>query len=110
MAGVGQCLNLKFHQSLSGKANHLTQHIRISALFKHRTKRHHLVGHRGHLGSGMCCGDQTLPENHDDRPFRVRPFGRLRLPAGLTRNGRSYTTPRDTIRCTGGKIILTNFQ
>ena len=46
----------------------------------------------------MCCGDQTLPENHDDRPFRVRPFGRLRLPRGLTRNGRSYTTPRDTIQ------------
>ena len=64
MAGPRQPLNFQLHQPLGGKADHLPKHIGIRALLKQRTKRHHLIGHRGHRCS--CC-DQTLPESHDDR-------------------------------------------
>ena len=46
--GAGQSLDLQFHQPMRGKADHLAQKVGISPLLKHRTKRHHLVGHRGH--------------------------------------------------------------
>src|SRR5260221_4399817 len=49
MDSAGQPLNFQLHQPLSGKADHVTKHIGIGVLLKQRTKRHHLIGHRGHL-------------------------------------------------------------
>jgi hypothetical protein len=67
MRGTGQSLDLQLHQAVCGKADHLPQKIAIGALLKHRTKRHHIVGHRGHPRLRFCCGDQTLPKARDDR-------------------------------------------
>jgi len=49
--GAGQVLDVEFHQTLSGKADHLAQQIGVGALLQQGTKVHHLVGHRRVLGS-----------------------------------------------------------
>ncbi len=41
---------------------------------KHRTKRHHFIGHRGQPSARLCCGDQTLPKAHDGRPRAKAPI------------------------------------
>jgi hypothetical protein len=48
MSGAGQRLNLQLHQTLGGEADHFPQQVGVCALFKHRAKRHDLVGHCGH--------------------------------------------------------------
>jgi hypothetical protein len=51
MRGPGQALNVDLHQTLRGKADHLAQKIRVGALLHKRAEVHHVVGHRGFLGS-----------------------------------------------------------
>jgi hypothetical protein len=51
MRGAGQSLDLKLHQPLRGKADHLAQQIGVRALLQKRAEVHHIVGHRRVLGS-----------------------------------------------------------
>ena len=60
---TGQAAHLQFHQPLGRKADHLAQQIRVGALLHEATQGHHLVGHRGSLGSGVGCRNPTLPGN-----------------------------------------------
>jgi len=48
-AGARQSLNFQLHQPLGGKVDHVSKHVGIWVLLTQRTKRHHLVGRRGHL-------------------------------------------------------------
>ena len=59
-SGPGPGLDFKLHQTLGGETDHFPQQVCVCALFKHRAKRHHLVGHCGHPLVGFSCGDQTL--------------------------------------------------
>jgi hypothetical protein len=43
--GAGQRPDLQLHQSMCGKADHLTYQIGVTALFQKSAKVHHLVGH-----------------------------------------------------------------
>ena len=56
---AGQPADLQLHQALGGKADHLAQQIRIRALLQQPAQGHHLVGHRGSLGSGLDLATQT---------------------------------------------------
>ena len=66
--GAGQPLDLQFHQPLGREADPLAQRIAIDALFALGLQGHRPVGRRRILGSGMWCGDQNLPQAHDDQP------------------------------------------
>lgn len=67
MAGAGQRLDLKLHQPLRGKADHLAKQIGVGVVCQSRAKLHHIVGHRRVLGLGCLVwrpnltGDQRWP-------------------------------------------------
>jgi hypothetical protein len=61
--GAGRTANLKLHQPVCGKADHLAQQIGVGTLLQQRTKAHHRVGHRRLLGSL-----ETVPTNPTGDP------------------------------------------
>jgi len=58
MRSAGLGANLELHQSLSRKADHLAQNIRVGGLLHKRAKVHHLVGH---WGSSVALRFATRP-------------------------------------------------
>lgn len=72
-SGTDQSLDFQHHQPLCGKADHLPQNV-AQHLFpcccavppSHRSSWSPSVGD--------CCGDQTLPKNHEDRPVGHKPL------------------------------------
>jgi hypothetical protein len=89
----------ELHQPLGGETDHLPRQIRIGGLLHQAPQVHHLLGHRGLSGSGLC----EQPQPYWIRPTTTRAAvrqrqrrvnARWRAAALLV----SYTTTWDTIR------------
>jgi hypothetical protein len=63
IGGAGQAADLQLHQALGREADHRAQQVRVGALLQQPAQVHHLVGHRGSLGSGLVIATRTLPGN-----------------------------------------------
>jgi len=77
MASAGQAADLKRHQRLRGKADHLAQEIGAGAPPQKRPQVHHIVAHR--RSASLECRNPNLSEDH-------------KWPTA------SYTTTRDTTK------------
>jgi hypothetical protein len=64
--GAGQPCDLKIHQSLCGKRDHVAQQIGVRTLLQKCLKAHHVIGHRRVLGSRGRLATKTLPKIRDD--------------------------------------------
>jgi hypothetical protein len=75
-ASSRKALNLKLHQAMGRKPDHLAQQVRVGGLLDQRAKVHHLVGHRWLLGQVGVFATRSYRRFADDHCKAARSLQR----------------------------------